>query len=263
MYSLNWINRIRAWELDHIAQHFWPGAHILEIGAGTGQQALDLSARGFVVTAIDLSNSVHRESRVFPIVNYDGACIPFPDRSFDLVFSSNVLEHVTDLSQMHSEIKRVLKPKGRAIHVLPTHSWRFWTMLDAFLYALKQIKTLQSEVLLRTPVTRSELRRLRKAWGMVGERICEPFRQHRHGARGSLISEIWLFHPNCWRRNFRQNGFLIEREAPLGLFYTGNLVFGRRLSMAARERLAQYFGSACHVFVLKAATGTSVHEIAG
>ena len=248
--------RIRAWELDHIAQHFWPGAHILEIGAGTGQQALDLSARGFVVRAIDLANSVHRESRVFPIVNYDGASIPFPDRSFDFVFSSNVLEHVTDLRQMHSEIKRVLKPKGRAIHVLPTHSWRFWTTVDTFLLAAKQIGTLKGEVLLRSPMTRAELCRLRQAWGMVGQRVWEPFTQTRHGARGNLISETWLFYPGFWRRNFHENGFSVEHEKPLGLFYTGNLVFGRRLSMAARERLAKYFGSACHMFVLKAATGT-------
>jgi len=122
---------------------------------------------------------------------------------------------------------------------------------------------LRSEMLLRRPVTRSEVRRLRKAWRMVGQRVCEPFRQHRHGTRGNLISETWYFRPGFWRRNFRENGFSIDRETPLGLFYTGNLVFGRRLSMAARERLAPYFGSACHMFVLKTATGTSVHEMAG
>ena len=250
--------RIRAWELDFIARQFWPGARILEIGAGNGQQAAELATRGFAVDAIDIASSVYRGSRVFPIVDYDGNRIPFPDRSFDFVFSSNVLEHVTNLSQMHSEIARVLKSDGRAIHVLPTHAWRFWTTLDAFPFALKQLRTLRGELLLRRPTTRGELRRLRKAWEMAGQRLFEPFRQQRHGARGNSISEIWLFRPGFWRRNFRENGFSIERETPLGLFYTGNLVFGRRLSMSARERLAKFLGSACHLFVLRSdSRGTS------
>ena len=243
--------RIRAWELDLIARQFSPGARILEIGAGNGQQAVELSARGFAVEAIDIASSVYRGSRVFPIIDYDGSRIPFPDRSFDFVFSSNVLEHVANLTLMHSEIARVLKPDGRAVHVLPTHSWRFWTTLDAFLFALKQLRSLQSELLIRRPATGAELRRLRKAWKMAGQRICEPFRQQRHGVRGNLISELWLFRPNFWRKNFRESGFAIEYEAPAGLFYTGYLVFGRRLTIPARVRLASYFGSACHLFVLR------------
>ncbi len=252
--------RIRAWELDQIARQFSPGARILEIGAGNGQQAAELSMRGFAVEAVDIPSSIYRGSRAFPITDYDGSRIPFPDRSFDFVFSSNVLEHVTNLTQMHSEIARVLKPDGCAVHVLPTHSWRFWTMLDAFLYALKQIKTLRSEILLRRPVTGAELRRLRKAWGMAGQRICEPLRQHRHGERGNVLSEIWLFRPGFWRKNFREHGFSIEHEAPVGLFYTGNLVFGRRLSLPARVRLANVFGSACHLFVLRPTPSRSAHR---
>ncbi len=252
--------RIRAWELDQIARQFWPGARILEIGAGNGQQAVELSTRGFAVEAIDIPSSIYRGSRVFPITDYDGSRIPFPDCSFDFVFSSNVLEHVTNLGQMHSEITRVLRPDGRAVHVLPTHSWRFWTTFDAFLFALKLIRTLRSEMLLRRPVTAAELHRLRRAWGMAGQRICEPFQQRRHGARGNVLSEVWLFRPGFWRKNFREHGFSIEYEAPAGLFYTGNLVFGRRLSISARVRLAKYFGSACHLFVLRPLSSPTAHR---
>lgn len=255
MYSMDTLNRIRAWELDRIARHFWSGAHILEIGAGTGQQALELSRRDFVVEAIDIASSEHGGARVFPIIDYDGTSIPYPDSSFDFVFSSNVLEHVANLAQMHGEITRVLKPDGRIVHVLPTHGWRFWTTLSRVLVAAHYVRTLKPEMLLRRPITRTELRRFRKAWGMVAERVCDPFTQRRHGARGNVISETWLFHPNFWRRNFRENGLSIEHEAPLGLFYTGNMVFGRRLTIPARARLARCLGSACHLFVLKPADG--------
>jgi ubiquinone/menaquinone biosynthesis C-methylase UbiE len=69
---------------------------------------------------------------LFRITDFDGRNAPFHDASFDIVFSSNVLEHVPDLVHMHSEIQRVLTPNGYAVHVLPTHSWRLWTTLSAF-----------------------------------------------------------------------------------------------------------------------------------
>src|SRR5208283_5218724 len=97
-----------------------PRGRVLEIGAGTGQQALELKRRGFDVAAIELADSAYAGARVFPVTDYDGARIPFPDRSFDAVFSSNALEHVRDLAFMHAEIRRVLKPGGIAVHVMPT-----------------------------------------------------------------------------------------------------------------------------------------------
>ena len=72
----------------------------------------------------------------FPIKDYDGRTIPLPDASVDVVFSSNVLEHVPDLSRMHAEIRRVLAPGGICIHVVPTHTWRLWTTLTSYLEAI-------------------------------------------------------------------------------------------------------------------------------
>jgi 2-polyprenyl-3-methyl-5-hydroxy-6-metoxy-1,4-benzoquinol methylase len=66
----------------------------LEFGAGTGKQALELQRRGFRVTAIEMLTSNYAEHRVFPILDYDGATIPLADASVDVVYSSNVLEHI-------------------------------------------------------------------------------------------------------------------------------------------------------------------------
>src|SRR5262249_40170445 len=124
VFSHQYLDEIRMLELEIIMPLFPPGARVLELGAGTGRQALELSRRGFNVTAIDLAASAYAAHRVFPITDYDGATIPLPDTSVDVVFSSNVLEHVPDLARMHGEIRRVLAASGKCIHVLPTHAWR-------------------------------------------------------------------------------------------------------------------------------------------
>ena len=44
----------------------------------------------------------------------DGMNLPFADGAFDLCYSSNVLEHVSDPWQMADEMLRVTKPGGIA-----------------------------------------------------------------------------------------------------------------------------------------------------
>ena len=46
-----------------------------------------------------------------------------------------------------------------------------------------------------------ERQRLREAWYRTARHtvgLCLP---RRHGERGNVISELWLFHPRWWRRN--------------------------------------------------------------
>ncbi len=55
----------------------------------------------------------------------------FEDGSFDLVFSSNMLEHIPDLPRCLNECKRVLHPEGVMIHMLPSRSWKAFNFLLA------------------------------------------------------------------------------------------------------------------------------------
>src|SRR5438105_12903604 len=104
MFSYEHLDALRAAEIERVVPFFPAGARVLEIGAGTGKQALELQRRGFEVSAIELADSNYAAHRVFPIKDYDGRSIPLPDASVDVVFSSNVLEHVPDLSRMHTGI---------------------------------------------------------------------------------------------------------------------------------------------------------------
>ena len=234
MVSAEYVNWVRRAEVDVVAPLLRPGASILEIGGGTGQQALDLSNLGFEVTSIDLPASTYSEARIFPIIEYDGKTIPFEDASFDIVFSSNTLEHVRDLEPLHREFRRVLKPGGYCVHVLPTGAWRFWTMVSGFPEGARRLAGSRS---------RADFRR---ALGACKEALLPA----RHGERGNAFSELWLFRPAWWRRHFESNGFTVTVDRPVGFLYTGHELFGTSWPADLRRRLGGVLGSSTHIFVL-------------
>ena len=208
--------------------------------------------RGFQVTAIDLPQSTYSEHRVYPVIDYDGCLLPCPDASLDVVFSSNVLEHVPDLAPLQREIKRVLKPGGYCVHILPTTAWRFWTSLTAFVDSWSKIRPRLGELLPHATTLR-EVSRLHIAWLEVLREAGRPFSPRPHGETGNALTELWTFSRTRWVRKFRQHGFVVESARPMGLFYTGYLAFGERWGLARRQRLAPWLGSACCIYRLRPA----------
>lgn len=236
MLPLDYLNKLRVAEIERTIGLFPRRGRILEIGAGTGQQARELNRRGFDVAAVEVASSNYATNRVFPIIDYDGTHLPFGKASFDVVYSSNALEHVRDLPATHAEIRRVLKPNGICIHILPTHGWRFWSILTSFLGAAAMVfRAVRGQAPWRDAIRH------------VGAAVIQP----AHGERGHAFTELWTFRPGWWRHHFADNGFVVVRDEPMGLFYTGDLLFGDRLSFSTRARLAHWFGSACHLFVLR------------
>ena len=51
---------------------------------------------------------------------FDGP-LPVEDASFDLVWASEVIEHVADTARWLSEVRRVLVPRGRLLLTTPSH----------------------------------------------------------------------------------------------------------------------------------------------
>src|SRR6185437_10229428 len=99
----------------------------LEIGSGTGVQLREIQNIARSAVGLELLGGAYVRDNALNIVEYGGLHIPFPDASFDVVFSSNVMEHIADQQQINAEIRRVLRPAGKVVHVMPTRAWRVLT----------------------------------------------------------------------------------------------------------------------------------------
>ena len=93
------------------------GRDVLEIGCGTGLILERTAAVARWATGIDLSAGMARFSagrKGLTVAQASATDLPFADASFDVVYSFKVLPHVPDLAAALAEIRRVLRPGGRA-----------------------------------------------------------------------------------------------------------------------------------------------------
>ncbi len=117
------------------------GKALLEIGAGAAQCSRYAARRGARVVATDISGGMLRQGLdlnirftitsglTLPLVQCDGANLPFGDGSFDTVFTSyGVVPFVADSAAVMAEAARVLRPGGRLVFST-THPIR-WALPD-------------------------------------------------------------------------------------------------------------------------------------
>jgi SAM-dependent methyltransferase len=260
--ELSHLQKLRAWELDLVVRTVPLGSRILEVGAGTGWQAKMLSERGFDIVAIDLADAPSEEPKIWPVQAYNGRILPFETASFDVIFSSNVLEHVAQVEEFQSELRRVLRPGGLAIHVLPTPAWRFWSCLTHY-PSVWTAYAKQARALLRGGNRGAPAETTRRTIGGVKKRMLTRLLvPDRHGARGwTALSELLLFSRRRWLTLFRRAGWIVEQCYPTRLFYSGYAIFGSRLGLNERHRASYVLGSACYVYVLRALNNPLAHGL--
>jgi SAM-dependent methyltransferase len=230
--------------------HLAPGGKILEIGAGTGYQARQLAEHQFEVTAVDLPIAATRAERVFPVLDYDGRNLPVEAESTDVVFTSNVLEHLVDPAPVHREIHRVLRPGGYCIHTVPSPAWRFWTNISNYVDLVQQWGRLAPGLIPRR-FALGEVGRVAGVTLKIAKVTARQLVPSRLGEVGNSVSELWRFSRWYRRRYFLRHGFEVECIEPMGLLYTGDFVLGERWSLEGRERAARRFGSACVLYKVR------------
>jgi SAM-dependent methyltransferase len=103
-------------ERQAFRQRLAPGARLLEIGAGTGQDSAYFQAEGCAVVAVDLSAAMVARCRAKGIKAHvrDFLHLDLPAASFDAVYALNCLLHVPnhDLPAVLAAVAAVLRPGG-------------------------------------------------------------------------------------------------------------------------------------------------------
>ena len=105
-----------------------PGERVLDLGCGAGAFLAALRDAGAQPVGVDIAEAALERART----NVPGAdvrlledgVIPAGHGEFDLVWCSEVLEHIPDVAEALYEVRRVLKPGGRLLLTVPNTGLR-------------------------------------------------------------------------------------------------------------------------------------------
>lgn len=213
------------------------GKRVLEIGIGLGADHQRFAEAGAILSGIDLTErAVEHTKQRFASLGLssnlavgDAEALPFPDDSFDVVYSWGVLHHSPDTPRAIAEVRRVLAPAGVA-RIMIYHTWSMIGLMLWIRYGLlclrpwRSLTSLYAEYL-ESPGT--------KAYSVAeARRLFQDFRDvkiHTVLTHGDLLSSdagqrhrglLLTVARRVWPR------WLIERIVPwAGLFM---LVEGRK-----------------------------------
>ena len=139
---------------EKLAKHLFsifdmkPGMKFLEVGCGRGEFLQNFKKLGLETTGLDISEDAKRQNPEIEIgvCDIERAPIPYPDNSFDVVYSKSFIEHLRDPGTYFKEARRVLKPGGRLITLVPDWESCYKVYFDDYthrtpfsLYALRDI----------------------------------------------------------------------------------------------------------------------------
>ena len=177
----------------------------LEIGAGNGLQSERLAARcgHLICSDVDQGRWDEARRRGLPdnvsFVVLDATDLSrFPDGSFDLVYSSNVLEHVEHIERCLRETDRVLKPSGLGVHAMPSRFWK------------------SGHTLFR--VVRSRMPRI-------------------HGVERTNWREFVAFGLSIWLQEFERAGFAVESICGMPFYFGAGGRFQWLVKLGNRLRI--------------------------
>ncbi|MCI0804154.1 MAG: class I SAM-dependent methyltransferase [Chloroflexi bacterium] len=223
---------------------------VLELGAGDGVQSSALREHFAEVTPIDIAPS----GDVDGLIVADASSLPFVDSYFDLVFSSNVLEHIEDLDACMAEMKRVLAPGGIMIHSMPTGTWKLIQVANRPIASIVKVMRRLVPGLSRD-AGRAHLgsHASVSAAGPPGrsvlQKIVGQFIPSIHGVSGNHAKEFIRFRPRWWKRKFRNAGLECYRSSPLFLHSPYDMLPYRFIGL--RDRISRTGIASVQVYWLR------------
>ncbi|MBN1763789.1 MAG: class I SAM-dependent methyltransferase [Sedimentisphaerales bacterium] len=264
--AMQWLNWARDLELEALKQWLLPmaekKARLLEIGGGNGYLAKCLTEMGFDVVSIDPQP---RQPGFYPVRTGDGSKLEFSDDSFDIIFSSNVMEHIENLPDALREMKRVLKSGGLMVHTMPTPFCTMLTILTqpiGYLMGLSLLyrrfrrrlfpgaKTVSSDNTIKGNGPSGN--GCRKENIIEALRIINPFRivvSPPHGTSPTCFAELRDWRPNVWCEKFEQADFQVREVIHLPLAYSRHMILPFHF-IDIRKHLAKEGVTSCMAYIL-------------
>ena len=222
---------------ESVAAQVPAGAHVLDAGCGEGVLSAMLAAKGCTVTGIDISapnieraKALAKEMGVLDRTTFlegDAEHLPFPDKSFDVVVSCHVLEHLPDFDAGLKEIRRV--SKNQAVIALPT-------LLN--LCSLVQVGHGSFWEISKRSLLALPLGFLKAVVHLLGEGVDEGYGGNRE------LTHIFRY-PWVMRRKLKQAGFAIlyfEASTVVFPFFSFFLPFIRLVDRVKHWPIIRNFG---------------------
>lgn len=187
---------------------------LLEIGCGLGTDLLQFARGGAIATGVDLTPaSIELVKKRFALEGIpvdaqvaDAENLPFPDASFDVVYSFGVLHHTPNTQISIDEVYRVLKPGGRVIIML-YHKDSVHVYLGAPMYKKSHKLNASARTLVEDWVrvydgaenplgkaySKSEIRTMFSRFSNLRLAVCDPIRR-RYPAAVNWLNQKFLSH---------------------------------------------------------------------
>jgi SAM-dependent methyltransferase len=169
----------------------------LELGAGDGYGSTLIARHARVLVSTEIRVGRLREpplgSTHYAVC--DAELLPFEPATFDLIFSSHLLEHLPDLSRALAEMRAALREDGVMLHLVPS---RLWKLLDFGLFFPSQAVHV-IERYTDAPTAESKRSTVKgPAPGWWRRSFWPPV----HGVSGSNFSELRRFGVGHWKAAF-------------------------------------------------------------
>ncbi|HEY72421.1 MAG TPA: class I SAM-dependent methyltransferase [Thermoflexia bacterium] len=105
------------------------GRRVLDVGCGVGMYTAAFLRETSHVFGVEIEHTraLKARGKAAGVVQSPGERLPFPDAAFDVVFSHEVLEHVSDDRACATEMVRVIRPGGRIVVFVPNRLYAFET----------------------------------------------------------------------------------------------------------------------------------------
>lgn len=169
------------------------GKKVLNLGCGLGEEAVYLASKGAKVTVVDISSEMlsftkklakrYKVENKIKYYKMSAEDLRFPEKSFDLIYGSNILHHV-NIKKTIRGIKRVMKKDALAVFTEPLI---YNPIINIYRLLAHKVRTDHEH-----PLNYADLKKIRKWF---------PNMTHKELHLFTLLVFVWFFvierlHPN-------------------------------------------------------------------